>query len=215
MSSKLFLTLFFFGWLTFSANSQDSLRYVQLSGIIMNEADNSAPVPGVKITNLTRPTVTLSNDKGLFSLVAVTGDRIGLSHLGMESVYITIPLDADSKVFETIMLDLDPTVIEQVVIDLPSFDELAKEFMAQEVEDDPSRALALANEDVFNILDTIEDYGAPILRFKNGEIQSSPITWFYENVYKKIKEKLPKPKRAALLPKWKDSDKDKEKKISN
>ena len=109
------------------SKSQDSLHYVQLSGLIMNEADNNAPVPGVRITNLTRPTVTLSNDKGFFTLVAVNGDRIGLSHVGMESVYIDIPKDAGSKMFETILLELDPTVIEEVVIDLPSLEDLQDE----------------------------------------------------------------------------------------
>lgn len=193
--------------LALAGQSQDSLQYVQVSGLIMNEANN-LPISGVTITNETRSGATRTNSKGFFTLPTVSGDRLVIAHVGMESRYIDVPHDQGSKVFENLLLDIDPTLIKTVVVELPAYDELLDEMMRLDVPTDEARELAERNPDVFNVLDSIEAYGAPILRFRNGEIQSSPITWFYENVYKKIKEKLPKPKRAEKLPKWREKKSD-------
>jgi len=186
--------------------AQDELNYVQVSGIISNKSDN-LPIQGVKVTNLTRAQITISNAKGVFSMVAVTGDQIRLSHLGMDAIVFDVPFDQGSRYFQEIKLDIDPSVIEAVVVNgLPSLDDLGDELMALHVPKDPARELAERNPDLFNILDTIEAYEASLLRIKNGKVESSPITWFYEKVYKKIKAKVPKPGKVDKLPAWKEEE---------
>ncbi len=199
------LQVFFFLLIVASSfgQYQKPKSYVQYSGKIV-QLETGEPIAGVRVTNLNMGTMTLSNSKGIFTIVASRKDRIQFSHLGMEHVYSVIPEDADSKVYEEKALAIAPKDIEAVLVgSLPSLDELADRLMAMDVPDDPSRMLALQNPDMFNILDTIIAYEPSLVSFKNGKVESSPISWFYENVYKKIKERVPKPQRKAILPVYK------------
>ena len=176
-------------------------RLVQYSGKIVT-FDTGEPVAGVRVTNLNKQLMTLTNNKGFFTIVASPKEKIQFSHLGMEHQFSVIPEDSGTKVYEEKALNIGTTEIEAVVISdqLPPLNELYDRLLAMDIEDDPARELALRNPDLFNILDTIIAHDPSLLAFKNGNIESSPISWFYEKVYLKIKEKLPKPNRKAVLP---------------
>lgn len=187
-------------------NAQDKQNegYVQYSGKIVQFATGE-PIQGVRVTNLNKGTMTLTNKKGIFTIVVSRQDKIQFSHLGMEHQYSIIPKDADTKVYEEKALNIEPQLIDEVVVGmLPSLDDLADRLMAMDIPKDPSRELALRNPDMFNILDTIIAHEPSLIGFKNGKVESSPISWFYENVYKKIKERVPKPKRKEVLPEFKE-----------
>lgn len=177
--------------------------YTQFSGKIV-QFDNGEPIAGVRITNLSRNSMAFSNKKGIFSIVVAPKDLVQFSHIGMEHEFYTIPEQTDSKIYREFTLDIDPNEIKAVLVSsLPKIDELGERLMALKIDEDPSRRLALENPDVFNILDTIVVHEPALVAFRNGKVESSPISWFYEKVYKKIKERLPKPKRKEVLPKFK------------
>lgn len=177
-------------------------RLIQYTGKIV-DFDTGKPIQGVRVTNLNKELMTLTNDRGFFTIVASPTEKIKFSHLGLEDQYSIIPENSESsKIYEEKALSLGTQNIEAVVIDdqLPPLDELYERLIAIEIKEDPDRELALRNPELFNILDTIIAHDPSLLAFKNGEIESSPISWFYEKIYLKIKEKLPKPKRKELLP---------------
>ena len=192
-----------------SAYSQDTTRiesFVQFSGKVV-QFDNGDPIQGVRVTNLTRGTMAFSNANGIFSIVVAPEDKVQLSHIGMSHQFYTIPARSDSKIYREFTLDIEPEKIKEVLVSgLPPIDELGERLMALQIDEDPARQLALENPDLFNILDTIIAHEPSLLSFKNGKVESSPISWFYEKVYKKIKEKLPKPARKEDLPKFKKRD---------
>lgn len=190
-----------------SAQELDSLQgYIQFSGKIV-QLENSKPIQGVRLTNLNRSTMAFSNADGVFTIVVAPKDTIQLSHIGMQHEYVTIPDQQMSKMYREFSLSIDEQEIEQVLINgLPPLDKLEETLMALHIEDDVNRRLAMENPDTFNILDTIMAHEPSLLAIKNGQIESSPISWFYERVYKKIKEKLPKPKRKEVLPKFKTKE---------
>ena len=172
--------------------------YVQFSGKVI-QFDDGEPIQGVRVTNMNRGTMAFSNAKGVFSIVVAPEDKVQLSHIGMNHEYVVIPQKTDSKMYREITLDIDPQEIEEVLVSgLPSLDELGDRLMAMDIDDDPARQLALNNPDMFNILDTIIAHEPALLAFRNGKVESSPISWFYEKVYKKIKERLPKPNRKKF-----------------
>ncbi len=186
-------------------------HYVQVSGLVKNKADGNM-LEGVKITNLTRPSVSMSNASGVFSIVAVPGDKIRFSHLSMDSYFITVPKNAGKSYFEVVELNIDPEEIERVLIErLPAWADLADSLMNYDIPPDAARELAERHPDVFTILDTVVAHEPSLLRFKNGKVESSPISWFYEKVIKKIRERQPKPEKKATLPKFRK----REKEISN
>ncbi len=202
------LCLIFLMHATLLAQQQevDPEHYVQYSGKIV-QFETGEPIHGVRVTNLNKDLVTLTNKKGVFTIVASRRDKIQFSHLGMEHVYSIIPEDADSKVYEEKALAISSKDIEAVVItDLPPLDELADRLMAMDIPDSRDRQLALQNPDIFNILDTIIAHEPALVAFKNGKVESSPISWFYEKVYKKIKERIPKPNRLKEIPEYKPEE---------
>ncbi len=188
---------------------KEEQRLVQYSGKIV-QFDTGKPIQGVRVTNLNKGLMTLTNEKGFFTIVAAPTEKIQFSHLGMEHQFSVIPEDADSKVYEEKALNLGAEEIDPVYItdELPPLDELYDRLMAMDIEDDPARELALRNPEVFNILDTIIAHEPSLLSFKNGNIESSPISWFYEKVYLKIKERVPKPKRKEVLPVYRKKEND-------
>lgn len=204
---KQFVTILLLAFSVSLFGQTDQKRLVQFSGKTI-QAESGEPIQGVRITNLTKGTISFSNPKGIFTIVTSAEDKIQISHLGMAPRYFSIPKDADSKLYKQFNLDIEPSKIKEVIINgLPSLDELSERLMAMNVEDDPARKLAEKHPDMFNILDTIIAHEPSLLSFKNGKVESSPISFFYEKVYKKIKEKMPKPKRKAVLPKFKKSKK--------
>lgn len=208
------LTIFFFLIICFSANSllgqtEPTIEsYVQFSGKVV-QFDTGNAIQGVRVTNLTRGTMAFSNEKGIFTIVVAPKDKVQLSHIGMSHQFYTIPEESDSKIYREFTLDIEAEKIKEVLISgLPPIDELGERLMALNIDEDPARQLALDNPDMFNILDTIIAHEPSLLSFKNGKVESSPISWFYEKVYLKIKEKLPKPKRKEELPKFKKQEGD-------
>lgn len=210
MNQRFYLTFaFVFLFVGLFAQDRTKVRdYVQFSGKVV-QLETKKPIPGVRITNLTRGTLSFTNNEGIFTIVVAPEDRIQLSHLGMGHQYFNIPKTENTKLYREFALNIEPEKIKEVLINgLPPIDELAERLMALKVYDDPARQLALENPDMFNILDTIIVHEPSLLSFKNGKVESSPISWFYEKVYKKIKEKLPKPERKGVLPKFKEKEPD-------
>ena len=206
MKFRLFFILFLFPFLSFSQTKKEDKQvdYIQFSGKVV-QVDTGKPIQGVRVTNLTRGLITLSNDKGHFTIVAAANDKIQLSHIGMAHQFLTIPDQEGSKIYKDFALAIEDQEIQEVLINgLPSLDELGDRLMAMDIDNDPARQLALDNPDVFNILDTIIAHEPALIAFKNGKVESSPISWFYEKVYKKIKERLPKPNRKEILPEFKE-----------
>jgi hypothetical protein len=107
----LFFSLLFGGF-GFSAHAQfekikDSV--VQLYGIVMT-ADSLQGIPSVSVTIKGTARGTYTNDQGVFSIVALKGDKVEFTSIGYKPKLIDIPRDLEGNQFSIIQLMVTDTV---------------------------------------------------------------------------------------------------------
>jgi hypothetical protein len=124
--------------LPFCVNSQipEKQRYVQVSGIIIDESFN--PVPGVAVISRKLHKATVSEKTGIYSITSIPGDTISYRALGYKRYHTTIPESYEEKHCKVdITLEIDTISIAEVTI-LPwrSYKEFIKD-MTKERPVDP------------------------------------------------------------------------------
>ena len=82
---------------------------VQLYGIVMT-ADSLKGLEGVSIVVKNQNRGTISNDKGIFSIVVLKGDEIEFTSIGFKAKTIAIPKNLDGNQQSVIQLMVNDTI---------------------------------------------------------------------------------------------------------
>lgn len=116
--------------------SQDKDRFIQVSGIVVDE--NFTPVGGVGVISYKLRRGAVSGYSGIYSLTSIPGDTIIFRAVGYKRYHSIIPEDfSDRSCTIDIQLELDTVMIEEVTI-LPwrTYNEFITE-ITKETEVDP------------------------------------------------------------------------------
>jgi len=115
--NKLFYTFIFF-ILSFSAingQTNDRERYIQVSGIIIDEVYR--PVPGVAVISKKLKKGAVSERSGIYSITSTPGDTIFFRAVGFKRYHTIIPETFEERHCEVdITLDVDTIQIKEVNI---------------------------------------------------------------------------------------------------
>ena len=127
-------------------NFKDSV--VQLYGVVMT-ADSLQGLPAVSIIVKGTGRGTLTNNQGVFSIVALKGDNIEFSCIGFKNKITLIPTDLVGNQFSIIQLMVnDTTYLPAAIIKpRPSREQFERDFVNTDVPDD-NIELARRNTDM-------------------------------------------------------------------
>ena len=116
-------------------NFKDSV--VQLYGVVMT-ADSLQGLPAVSIIVKGTGRGTLTNNQGVFSIVALKGDNIEFSCIGFKNKITLIPTDLVGNQFSIIQLMVnDTTYLPAAIIKpRPSREQFERDFVNTDVPDD-------------------------------------------------------------------------------
>jgi hypothetical protein len=116
-------------------NFKDSV--VQLFGVVMT-ADSLKGVPGVSVCIKGENRCTISNDRGVFSIVVIKGDAVEFSSIGFKSQLVKIPKDLQGNQHSIIQLMVNDTIYLPATIIKPriSREQFERDFVNTKVPDD-------------------------------------------------------------------------------
>lgn len=114
---------------------QDSV--VQLYGVVMT-ADSLQGLPAVSVMIKGQNRGTITNDKGVFSIVALKGDQVVFTSVGFKPVTVTIPGNLNGNQHSMIQLMVQDTVYlpATVIKPRPSREQFERDFVNTKVADD-------------------------------------------------------------------------------
>jgi len=180
-----------FSSLSFVYAQQDSTRLIQVSGIV---ADGKAykPMPFVNISVPAKYWGTSSSSGGFFTVVAGENDTIQFSFVGYKTkAYVVPDTLANFKASVVILMDRDTLQLSTVEIyPWPSKEAFKQAFLSLKTEENNAYKIN-PNAGFHALINPVVP--APTLM--------NPVSFFYENVIKEIKKRVPKKKRAETLPK--------------
>lgn len=135
----LFLLLIAFA-VPFAANAQfDKLKdsVVQLFGVVMT-ADSLRAIPSVTVQIKGQNRGTFTNEQGVFSIVAMKGDKIIFTSIGYKPKEAEIPRDLEGNQFSLIQLMVTDTVYLPVTIirPRPTREQFERDFVNVQIPDD-------------------------------------------------------------------------------
>jgi len=121
---------------------------VQLYGIVMT-ADSLKGIPSVSIVVKGQNRGTITNDRGVFSIVVLKGDAVEFSSIGFKSQLVTIPKDLKGNQHSIIQLLVNDTIFLPATIIKPriSREQFERDFANTNVPDD-NITIARNNNDV-------------------------------------------------------------------
>ncbi|HPH85781.1 MAG TPA: carboxypeptidase-like regulatory domain-containing protein [Ferruginibacter sp.] len=121
---------------------------VQLYGVVMT-ADSLKGIPAVSVVIKGQNRGTITNDRGIFSIVVLKGDQVEFSSIGYKSKLIDIPKDLKGNDHSIIQLMVNDTVFLPATIIKPrvSREQFERDFVNTKVPDDDI-AIARSNNDV-------------------------------------------------------------------
>ncbi|MEI8059138.1 MAG: carboxypeptidase-like regulatory domain-containing protein [Ferruginibacter sp.] len=121
---------------------------VQLYGIVMT-ADSLKGLEGVSIVVKNQNRGTISNDKGIFSIVVLKGDEIEFTSIGFKAKTIAIPKNLDGNQQSVIQLMVNDTIYlpATIIKSRISREQFERDFVNTPVPDDDI-AIARKNNDV-------------------------------------------------------------------
>lgn len=127
----------FFGKTAFAQFESFKDSVVQLYGVVMT-ADSLRGIPAVSIVVKGQNRGTLSNDKGVFSIVVLKGDVVEFSSVGFKSKLTEIPRDLKGNQHSIIQLMVNDTVYLPATIIKPriSREQFERDFVNTKVPDD-------------------------------------------------------------------------------
>ncbi len=116
-------------------NFKDSV--VQLYGVVMT-ADSLKAVPAVSIIVKGQNRGTITNDRGVFSIVVLKGDQVEFSSVGYKSQLVNIPKNLEGNQHSIIQLMVNDTVFLPATIIKPrvSREQFERDFVNTKVPDD-------------------------------------------------------------------------------
>ncbi len=124
----------------FSSNAQfenfkDSV--VQLYGVVMT-ADSLQGIPAVSIAIKGTQRGTVTNEQGVFSIVALKGDAIEFTSVGFKPKLVTIPKDIEGSQYSILQLMVNDTVYlaATIIKAKPSREQFERDFLNTAVPDD-------------------------------------------------------------------------------
>src|SRR5215208_3640586 len=120
---------------------------VQLYGIVMT-ADSLVGIPAVSITIKGSSRGTITNNQGVFSIVALKGDIIEFTHVSYKPKTVVIPKNLQGNQYSIVQLMIEDTAYLPVTIikPRPSAEQFARDFANTKVPDD-NIELARQNND--------------------------------------------------------------------
>ncbi|MEJ7589623.1 MAG: carboxypeptidase-like regulatory domain-containing protein [Ferruginibacter sp.] len=110
---------------------------VQLYGVVMT-ADSLKAVPSVSVTVKGTSRGTITNDQGVFSIVALKGDMVEFSSVGYKPKVVTIPKDIEGSQYSILQLMVNDTVYlaATIIKSRPSREQFERDFINTVVPDD-------------------------------------------------------------------------------
>ena len=110
---------------------------VQLYGLVMT-ADSLKGLPAVSIVIKGQNRGTISNDKGVFSIVALKGDKVEFTSVGYKSVIVDIPASLEGNQHSIIQLMVADTVYlpATIIKPRPTRAQFERDFVNTQVPDD-------------------------------------------------------------------------------
>lgn len=114
---------------------KDSL--VMLYGVVMT-ADSLEGIPAVSISVKGTGRGTISNDQGVFSIVAIKGDMVEFTSVGYKPKLVEIPRDLDGNQFSMVqLLVVDTQYLPATIIrPRPTREQFERDFVNMTVPDD-------------------------------------------------------------------------------
>lgn len=182
---------FFFS--VFAQPASEGDRLISLSGIII-EKQSTRPLPYVNIYVLGQNRGTVSTLDGFFSIVVKSNDSLLFSSVGYNRRIFVVP-DTLYRNRESIivLMEADTIMLEEAVVyPWPTREQFREAFLSIEVKETehPMRQY-LEYAGINPNLVPVEVPISPIM---------NPISFVYENIVLKIKERMPKRKKASELP---------------
>lgn len=110
---------------------------VQLYGVVMT-ADSLKGISSVSITIKGTSRGTITNDQGVFSIVALKGDQIEFSSVGYKPKLVTVPKDIEGSQYSILQLMVNDTVYlaATIIKSRPSREQFERDFLRTVVPDD-------------------------------------------------------------------------------
>lgn len=110
---------------------------VQLYGIVMT-ADSLQGIPAVSITIKGSNRGTISNNQGVFSIVALKGDVIEFSHVSYKPKSVTVPKNLEGNQYSMVQLMVEDTFYlpATIIKPRPTPEQFARDFVNTKVPDD-------------------------------------------------------------------------------
>ncbi|MEO7265754.1 MAG: carboxypeptidase-like regulatory domain-containing protein [Ferruginibacter sp.] len=121
MKTSLLYTLLFFFIAPLTASAQfESFKdsVVQLYGVVMT-ADSLQGIPVVSVVVKGQNRGTITNDRGVFSIVVLKGDQVEFTSIGYKPVLVKIPLNLEGNQHSIIQLMVTDTVFLPATIIRP------------------------------------------------------------------------------------------------
>jgi len=132
-----FILLFF---LPSAANAQfESFKdsVVQLYGVVMT-ADSLQGLPAVSVVVKGQNRGTITNDRGVFSIVVLKGDQVEFTSVGYKPIVVNIPLNLQGNQQSMVQLMVNDTVYlpATIIRQRPSRQQFERDFVNTSVPDD-------------------------------------------------------------------------------
>jgi hypothetical protein len=110
---------------------------VQLYGLVMT-ADSLKGLEGVSVVVKNQNRGTVTNDKGVFSIVVLKGDEIEFSSIGFKTKTVAIPKDLAGNQQSVIQLMINDTIYlpATIIKSRPSRAQFERDFLNNPVQDD-------------------------------------------------------------------------------
>ena len=110
---------------------------VQLFGVVMT-ADSLVGIPSVSIVVKGQNRGTISNDKGVFSIVVLKGDKVEFTSIGYKPILVEIPANIQGNHHSIIQLMVTDTVFlpATIIRPRPTREQFERDFVSQNVPDD-------------------------------------------------------------------------------
>lgn len=121
---------------------------IQLYGVVVT-ADSLRALPNVSVMVSGQNRGTLTNEKGIFSIVVLKGDRIEFSSVGFKTQFSYIPKTLQGAEQSLLQLMVTDTFYKPMVIIKPrqSREQFARDFINAKVDDDAIELARKNNDD--------------------------------------------------------------------
>lgn len=150
---KKAIPLFFF--LSFFLSKQSHAQFetvkdsvVQLYGIVMT-ADSLVGIPAVSVSIKGTNRGTITNNQGVFSIVALKGDVVEFTHVSFKPKTVVVPRTVQGNQYNIVQLMVEDTFYlpATIIRPKPSPEQFARDFVGVKVPDDDIE-VARKNNDV-------------------------------------------------------------------